>query len=58
MDSKEAVEMKTLLTVQLIKSILIENGIITRDEFRSRLLEKIDKTNFSEEEKNALRENV
>lgn len=58
MEYKQVSNLKTVLSIQLIRDILIENELTTVNDFRDGLLKKVEDSNLSEEDKEALRENI
>jgi hypothetical protein len=52
------VRVKYVIMVQVIRDILIENGLITREQFREKLLEKVKQSGLPEEDIKELIENI
>lgn len=58
MNFKEISDIKSVLSIHLIRDILIENEVTTYNEFQNGLLKKVEESNLSEEDKEMLRKNI
>ncbi|GKV54223.1 hypothetical protein NCCP2222_01700 [Sporosarcina sp. NCCP-2222] len=58
MDKKDLATTKSQLSIQVIRDILIDNGLVTYHEFQERLLKKVQTSPLSEKDKQTLRENI
>lgn len=58
MDDKTQVNLKMIMSLQVIKDLMIEQGITTSEDFKKRLDLKIETSGLSEEYKETLRRNI
>jgi hypothetical protein len=58
LEQDKLVRVKYVIMVQVIRDILIENGLITREQFREKLLEKVKQSGLSEEDIKELMKNI
>lgn len=58
MEINELYRVKHTITLQVIRDILIENEFTTRQDFKERLLNQIDKLEMDESTIHALKENI
>ncbi len=58
MDLNKLYRVKHTLQLQIIMDILIEKGLITREEFREKFHQRVETSGFSEEDAAKIKENI
>ena len=58
METNDLYRVKHIMTLQVIRDILIENGLTTHENFKERLLDKVENSQLKEEIIEALKDNI
>ncbi|MHC5529506.1 hypothetical protein [Priestia megaterium] len=58
METNDLYRVKHIMTLQVIRDILIENGFTTHENFKERLLDKVENSQLKEEIIEALKDNI
>ena len=58
MDLEKLYKAKSIMTWQVLRDILIENNLTTHADFKDKLVNKIEASNLSEDDKRTLKEDV
>lgn len=58
MDTNDLYRIKHTILLHTIRDLLIEKGVISKEEFKELYYEKVDKANLSDEVKEQLKETI
>lgn len=58
MEINDLYRVKHVMTIQVLRDILIENGLTTHENFKERLLDKVENSQLEKEIIEALKENI
>jgi hypothetical protein len=58
MEQEKLVDLKYMFLVQVIRDILIEKELTTREEFKTRVLSRLESSPLSEEDKKEIKNSL